>query len=304
MRQEHFLNRETYRVMNSFFEQYPDIIKTSPDLKEAVATFQENFKALDGIIADTETIKTISAADKQALKTQIAQNIRKAFDKIVVQAVKTKDKDLKAACGTTFSMMLRASETDFLELARAALKLLIQNAAILDKAGMNVAFRTGLSNDIDSYDDMKPTMERERKKSRIFRGNQMEMFDELEEYIDIVLRDAVDGMNEKFPNFVKEYNAVCVGKTPSVSPTKLAILTVDATNKPLSIVDIGIMELESIIPTDESGKLAVKTGGKSTLTIKANKAGFVQKEMTVTKIKRGQITEVVVTMEKIEEGNG
>ncbi len=298
MRQEHILQRDTYRVMNTFFSQYPDITASTPDLKEAVATFQENFKALDDTIADEKTLKTVSAADRLALKTKIAQNIRKAFDKIVVQAVKDKDKEAKAACNTSLSMMVRASEADFLDLTASAMTLLSKNTALLDKVGMNEAFRTELSQDIKVYDNMKPIMESERKKTRVFRGNQTEMFDELQEYIDIVLRDAIDGVNAQYPNFVKEYNAMCVGKTPTSSPTKLVILTVDETDKPLSAVDIALLEMATTISTNELGKLDIKMGGIKTVTLKATKTGFIEKETHVTNIKRGQTTEVLVKMEK------
>ena len=304
MRQEHLLQRDTYRVMNTFFNQYPDITESTPDLKEAVATFQENFKALDDTISDAKTIKTISAADRLALKTKIAQNIRKAFDKIVVQAVKDKDKEAKAACSVSLSMMVRASETDFLDLTESAMTLLSKNTAVLEKAGMNGAFRTELSQDIKVYDNMKPTMERERKQSRVFRGTQTEMFDELREYVDIVLRDAIDGVNDAYPNFVKEYNAMCVGRTPTTSCTKLVILTVDETDKPLSVVDIALIELATTISTNEFGKLDVKMGGIKTVTLKAKKAGFVEKEFRVTNLKRGQTTEVLVKMEKVQEAIG
>ncbi len=301
MRQEHLLQRDTYRVMNTFFNQYPDITASTPDLKEAVATFQENFKALDDTISDAKTIKTISAADRLALKTKIAQNIRKAFDKIIVQAVKDKDKEAKAACNVSLSMMVRASEADFLDLTASAMTLLSKNTAVLDKAGMNGAFRTELSQDITVYDNMKPIMESERKKSRVFRGTQAEMFDELQEYVDIVLRDAIDGVNDAYPNFVKEYNAMCVGRTPTSSPTKLVILTVDETDKPLSVVDIALIELATTTATNELGKLDVKMGGIKTVTLKATKTGFVEKETRVTNIKRGQTTEVLVKMEKRQE---
>ena len=304
MRQEHLLQRDTFRVMDAFFNQYPDIIAATPDLKEAVATFQENFKALDDTIAGVKNLKTVSAADRLALKTTIAQNIRKAFDKIVVQAVKDKDKDAKAACSASLSMMVRATETDFLALTEAAMKLLMKNTAVLDKAGMNEAFRTELSQDIKAYDAMKPTMERERKQTSVFRGNQAEMFDELQEYVDIVLRDAIDGVWDKHSNFVKEYNQMCVCKMPNSSPTKISILTLDETDNPLSVVDIALVELSALTATDEFGKLDVKTGSMKAVTVKAKKAGFVEKELRVTNLKRGQTTEVLVKMEKVQEAIG
>ena len=150
--------------------------------------------------------------------------------------------------------------------------------------------------DINTFENMKPTMHRERKKTTIFRGNQDDKFTDIQEYIDIVLRDAMNDMAEAFPDFVKEYDEISTGKTPKSVQTLINILTVDESGKSLSLVGIIIDELTFTGQTDVDGKLLVKVGAKKSLVIKVSKTGFVNQEVEVSKIKRGQTTDIVVTL--------
>ena len=296
MKQEHVLKRTTYRVVNNFFEEYPDIIEKSPVLKEAVTGFNERYTDLGDHIETVENVKTISTLDKDDLKTKIATNIRKGLDKIMVQAVKDKNKTLKEACSTTLSVMQKTSHEDFVTTARNELKRLAQNADILDKAGFKKDFLKALSTDINTFEKMIPTMHRERKKTSIFRSNQDDKFTDIQEYMDIVVRDAINDMAEVYPDFVKEYDEISAGKAPKSSQTLINILTLDESGKPLSLVGIIIDELTFTGQTDVDSKLLVKVGAKKSLIIKSSRTGFVNQETEVSKIKRGQTTDIVVTL--------
>ena len=214
----------------------------------------------------------------------------------MVQAVKDKNKTLKEACSTTLSVMQKTSHEDFVTTARNELKRLAQNAGILDKAGFKAAFLKALSTDIDTFEKMIPTMHRERKKTSIFRSNQDDKFTDIQEYMDIVVRDAMNDMAEAYPDFVKEYDEISTGKAPKSAQTQVNILTVDESGKSVSLVGIIIDELAFTGQTDGDSKLLVKVGAKKSLTIKSSRTGFVNQETEVSKIKRGQTTDIVVTL--------
>ncbi|MBL7816421.1 MAG: carboxypeptidase regulatory-like domain-containing protein [Saprospiraceae bacterium] len=297
MRQEYVLNLETYRVMDNFFDEYGDLIEEFPLLKEDVESFKAFLEAIDSKGSDHAKARTITPADKQALRTKIAQNIRKGLDVLVAQAIKDKNKDLKTACGTTVTAFMRCSEADFLTLAREEYKRLLLYPSVLDRYELTAAYRTAIGNDIETFNQMKPILSRERSKASIIKGNQDELFEQMKEFVAKVLPLAIEKTQEKYPDFAKEYAAVSTGKTPSVSPTKLSVVAVDESDNPIAEVTIESIEPSYTNITDASGKWSVKTGAKKEVVLKVSKAGFMNQEVTVKKIKRGQVTDVRIQMQ-------
>ena len=300
MRQDHALDLEMFRSLSVFFDNYADVVDSSPLLKEDVAAFREALNAIDGKMEAQSVVTTISAGDKATLRTKIAQNIRKCLDKITAQAIKDKNAELQAACSTTLSAMTRGSDFNFAVVAKIELTRILSYANILDKYGLKADFRKELASDISVFDKMKPQMNVERSRSIVLTGSRNDLFKSTNEFIDKVMSESIEMFNVTNPDFVKQFEDVSTGRTPSVSPTRVNILLLnDATEAPFKKGAVIVPELKLSTTTDEDGKLTVKVGGNKEVTIIGRVDGFEPQEVTVSKIIRGRSYDVVIRLKAL-----
>jgi hypothetical protein len=297
MKQVHEISLETARAMDTFFDNNADIIEESALVKEDVLGFRTLYYALNDKITAENEVKIFTATDIQTFKTDIAKALRSGLDKVNAHALKTKDAVLKEACKTPFSTFTSAKDTEFVKMANTDLALLTTHKAVLSRYGLNEVFLTKLATDIANFDKMRPQLTVNRSKAVVSTGNRNEGFKVLDEYIAQVLDIAIETLTDSHSDFVKEYDSVSTGRTPSVSPTRLAITVLDdVTSLPILNAQINVPLIKAIGETDVNGKWVVRVGGKKELLLRITKQGMAPIEMTATKILRGKVLDVEVRM--------
>lgn len=300
MRKDHVFMLDTLRALAVFFENYSDVVEKSPLLKEDVADY-------NGIVEDIETKVdpdnapiTISTATKTNLRNKVTQSLTNGLAKINAQAIKTGDEDLGKKSSTTVTTFTRCSDSDFVDLAKEKIKLLLANTAILEKYNLKAAYRTELENDVDILEKIKAKMSVERSKSTVATSSVNALFAKAKQYVEVVLPQSVSTIAKDNPEFAKEFAHVCATRTAATSPTRVTVLVIsDKTDEALADTGIEVMEVNSNTFTDEYGKSVIKIGAKKTVTIRVTRKGMVTQEYVTEKIGRGQ--NLVVTIRLVAE---
>ena len=297
MQKKHAYSLNAYRALLVFFDNYADIVEKTPILKEDVATFRELVNDITDKTDPENTVMTISTSDKLSLRTKITENIIKSLSKIKAQAIKDKNEDLKTEAGTTINAFQVLSETSFLELARAQVKIIQNYPTILAKYSLTAQFITELDMDVETYGSLLPKMSVQKSKSKVATGALTDIFKETKEFLNDVLTAAVETVSLDNPIFVQEFNEISSGRTPSVSPTTLILTVVDdASNLPCMGVKIESKELNYNELTSETGKLTIKTGAKKDMVFTISKNGMITQEIKVSKIMKGHTLELEIRM--------
>ena len=297
MQKKHAYSLNAYRALLVFFDNYADIVEKTPILKEDVATFRELVNDITDKTDPENTVMTISTSDKLSLRTKITENIIKSLSKIKAQAIKDKNEDLKTEAGTTINAFQVLSETSFLELARAQVKIIQNYPTILAKYSLTAQFITELDMDVETYGSLLPKMSVQKSKSKVATGALTDIFKETKEFLNDVLTAAVETVSLDNPIFVQEFNEISSGRTPSVSPTTLILTVVDdASNLPCVGVKIESKELNYNELTSETGKLTIKTGAKKDMVFTISKNGMITQEIKVSKIMKGHTLELEIRM--------
>lgn len=297
MQKKHAYSLNAYRALLVFFDNYADIVEKTPILKEDVATFRELVNDITDKTDPENTVMTISTSDKLSLRTKITENIIKSLSKIKAQAIKDKNEDLKTEAGTTINAFQVLSETSFLELARAQVKIIQNYPTILAKYSLTAQFITELDMDVETYGSLLPKMSVQKSKSKVATGALTDIFKETKEFLNDVLTAAVETVSLDNPIFVQEFNEISSGRTPSVSPTTLILTVVDdASNLPCVGVKIESKELNYNELTSETGKLTIKTGAKKDMMFTISKNGMITQEIKVSKIMKGHTLELEIRM--------
>lgn len=297
MQKKHAYSLNAYRALLVFFDNYADIVEKTPILKEDVATFRELVNDITDKTDPENTVITISTSDKLSLRTKITENIIKSLSKIKAQAIKDKNEDLKTEAGTTINAFQVLSETSFLELARAQVKIIQNYPTILAKYSLTAQFITELDMDVETYGSLLPKMSVQKSKSKVATGALTDIFKETKEFLNDVLTAAVETVSLDNPIFVQEFNEISSGRTPSVSPTTLILTVVDdASNLPCVGVKIESKELNYNELTSETGKLTIKTGAKKDMMFTISKNGMITQEIKVSKIMKGHTLELEIRM--------
>ena len=297
MQKKHAYSLNAYRALLVFFDNYADIVEKTPILKEDVATFRELVNDITDKTDPENTVITISTSDKLSLRTKITENIIKSLSKIKAQAIKDKNEDLKTEAGTTINAFQVLSETSFLELARAQVKIIQNYPTILAKYSLTAQFITELDMDVETYGSLLPKMSVQKSKSKVATGALTDIFKETKEFLNDVLTAAVETVSLDNPIFVQEFNEISSGRTPSVSPTTLILTVVhDASNLPCVGVKIESKELNYNELTSETGKLTIKTGAKKDMVFTISKNGMITQEIKVSKIMKGHTLELEIRM--------
>ena len=297
MRKDHVFLLRTLRALLVFFDNYADVIEKYPLLKEDVAAFRALVNRISDMVDPENAIITISTASKSALRTGITERVLNAFGKIKAQAIKDKNEDLKKEATLIQKTFQAPTDADFLEVIREKVKMLQNHAGTLAKYGLNKAYLAELTDDVETFSKALPKMSVEKSQSKVATGTLQDAVKEAKEYLDDVLVHTVEMTANEFPVFVKEFNEVKTGQTPSVSPTSLVLIFIDdATNLPCLGVRVINGELKFSEVTDETGKLVIKTGAKKDLIFSAVREGMVAQEIKMGKIKKGQVLEMEIRM--------
>jgi hypothetical protein len=303
MKLEQSFNLQMFQALRTFFDNYADVVETSPMLKADVRAYNGILATLEDKIEEENLPIAFRGEDKAAMKEKIATNIRRMLDKLTAHAIKTQDAALKMACKTAKTSFTGANDADFVRMANLELARMTQYAKVLDGYLLDENFRLLLKDSVAMYEKLSPQMRVDRVKSMATTRDRNDLFKGVKEYVECVLAAAVDSLTETQPAFVKEYQDVSTGRTPSVTSTKLVVKTVfDDTNLPAPFVQIDLPEVGISGTTDEKGHLMVKVGGKKELRLNAAKPSLLNEELSVTKIKRGRVTEIEVRMKSATLG--
>ena len=297
MRKDHVFMLDTLRALTVFFENYGDVVEKSPLLKEDVADYNGIVEDIEAKVDPDNAPITISTATKTNLRNKVTQSLTNGLAKINAQAIKTGDEDLEKKSGTTVTAFTRCSDSDFVDLAKEKIKLLLANTAILEKYNLKAAYRTELENDIDILEKIKAKMSVERSKSTVATSSINDLFAKAKRYVEVVLPQSVSTVAKSNLDFAKEFAHVCSMRTAVTSATRITVLVInDKTDEAVVNADIEVLEVNSNTFTDQNGKSVVKTGAKKTVTIRVTKEGMVTQEYVVEKILRGQNLEVTIRL--------
>ena len=297
MKQEQVVSLQTFRALQAFFKNEQSAINASAMLTEEVVMFNDKLAFLESNIENQTNTDGFTGEDKAVLKEKIATETVRMLNKLMAHAIKTKNVDLKDACLTKRTTLTNANDLDFVTLARTELDKMLKYPEVLDAYGLDAAFRKALTDNLAFYETVAPTMRVDRAKSKGKTSARNAAFDDLEEFTNFVLTQSVDSLPDTQAAFIKAFTDIKTPPAQAQQPAKVVIKTFfDGTNQPAPFVKIDALGIGYAGTTDENGKLTVKVGDKKELSFIASKDDHHDESFSMTKIKRGKTTEIVVRM--------
>jgi hypothetical protein len=296
MKQEQVVSLQTFRALQAFFKNEQSVINASAMLKEEVAMFNDKLAFLESNLENQTNTDGFTGEERVALKEKIATETVRMLNKLMAHAIKTKNMDLKDACLTKKTTLTNANDLDFVTLAKIELDKMSKYPEVLDAYGLDAAFRKALTDNLTFYETVAPTMRVDRAKSKGKTSSRNAAFDDLMEFTDFVLTQSVDSLPDTHAVFIKAFNDI---KTPPQiqQPAKVVIKTIfDGTKLPAPFVKIDALGIGYTGITDEHGKLTIKVGDKKELSFIASKDDHHNESFSLTKIKKGKTTQIVVQM--------
>lgn len=299
MSSEQTLYLQDCEAKRIYLEENAVTISKSPIVKEDVDIFFDLFSTAQRLVKEENDFEAVTGAAKKLMKTKIATNLLNVFEKLGAYAIKTNNEDLKTAAKTKISTFLSAGDDDFSVKTKDALTRFKPFGAVLEKYGLSVDFQNELEADIANYSNVKPTMAIDRSKMAVMTQNRNDAFKKLKEFVDGVLIVAVGTLEKSNPDFVNGYKGILAARL-NIVPIKFSVKTINAlTSTAEAAVTIAVSELNASFVTDKNGKVTIKTGDINAVTLTITKEGFAPQEVSLTKLRRGSVSEVVVKLESV-----
>lgn len=288
---------QNYHTLSTFFDEENDIVEAFDILKEDVAAFKTLLDAIDAKIEEIQIPPSVTSADRTALKRQMANTARNVLIKLKAHAVKTRNTGLEQFCKPSLSSIIQMEESEFVRFMSEVSKRLTTHAEAMAKYNITEEHRLAFSQNIEKYAPILPQIKVINSKASVNVDNLSALFKQTKEFIDCVLAAAVDSVVEIHPDFVKAFNEVRTGHTPTISYTQIIVKVVDeATQEPLDKANIHAAELDEVFTSNEEGKCIIRAGSNRAITLKISKLGWKAAEMTVSKIIRGRTREVTIAL--------
>jgi hypothetical protein len=297
MKQEITVSIKVYRALRTFFSGEMTTVNASPILKEDVAQFNEKLDTLENILKETATSDAFTAEDRDALKDKIATELRRMFDKLLAHAIKTKNVDLRNACQTKKNTFMNANDSEFTALGKIALEQMNKYPEVLDAYGLDAAFRTSLSKNVDFYETITPQMRVDRVKSKANTSSRNDAYADLVEFVDFVLTQSVDSLPDTYAAFKNAFEDIKTPPTAPQPPPKVVVKTVfDDTGLPAPFTNVSALGIGYTGTTDEEGKLTISVGDKIALSFIASLDDHHEEKVSVKNLKRGKVREIEVRL--------
>lgn len=315
---------ETYGVLNVFIEENTEKCQESEIVSEDVAYFQDVLAQFNDKKEEAQKDITSIAANNSKLKVSLSATASDIFKYLQSHGIRKKDQMLLDIPKPAKSKMVVLADADFTTLMNDIAQKVTTYSDVLVLHAFTVAQQTAFKADVTAFNAGKPQVKIVRKQKKGTTENLKTVHEELNSAVEDRLMVSILALQEKYPDFVRHFLELCEKSIPPVSATQVTILTVnDETNAPEPSVRILLPDLEKTIDkdakgklvlkklqptdkvapistfeTDANGKLIVKTGNLKELLIKASKGLFEEQELSVTKIKRGRVTEIELRMKR------
>jgi translation initiation factor 2 beta subunit (eIF-2beta)/eIF-5 len=315
---------ETYGVLNVFINENTEKCQESEIVAEDVAYFQEVWAEFNDKKEEAQSLPTSLAADNSKLKASLSATASDIFKYLQSHAVRKKDQTLLDLAKPAKTKMMGLPDAAFITLMNDMAQKVTTYSDILVLHAFTEAEQTAFKADVATFNAAKPQVKIIRKLKKGTTQSLQTVHDELNSAVEDRLMVSILALQKKYPEFVQQFLDLCEKSIPPVAATQVTIKTVDdATNAPEPYVSIllpdlektiaadakGKLVLKKLLPTDKNapmsafdtdanGKLVVKTGSLKALLIKASKSSFENQEVTVTKIKRGKVTEIELRMKR------